>query len=1215
MKITKLTIHNLNSLYGTTEIDFENSPLGQTGLYAITGDTGAGKSTILDAVTLALYGKIPRNSDVNEIMSHGTGECMAQVHFLAQGELYMSAWFLTRARKKPDGNLQQSSMQLSKYDGESKEYKILNERKSRIPGLIADITGLDYDRFVRSVMLSQGEFDAFLKADDKTQSELLEKITGTEIYSELSKGAHERHKNEATKLREIQNLISTIEVLSSEEVEKLEQELRDAKKQSQEISELLDANQKDLNQLIQLHKLQSNVAGHRKEESRLRTELDNRKEDFVRLGNHELAMPIKPLLERWHENSNTLSKLRKERDTLHAQEEKIRTRYQEAGHKLQIAREKLTHAKNAQKDWQPKISEAKEIRSQVKNHEATLDGYRTEAKDFQREIQERKSAMVVLRNQRLDAQEALDTVTQWLTTHHAYADLPDMLPEISSDFERLKSQKQQKSRYSEQTKALRKRIQDKTKELDDLTKALNPVREKIQDCSDSFRAAAGTMLADSRQATLMQISEYRNTQSNNLDALRNLIHIHEQFLQNQKEQTEQKESFHQKTEQENTFTQHVRDSESEENRLNEMVAMRQAMFDQQRAIAHYAHDRATLAEGDPCPLCGSTEHPLKMGDEASELAEIARKDLQKAKEQLEKVQKTTQTYREKLTRATIEKENLQKAIIDKQRTLDEIQQQKSAFLNQLVLEISLSDHPTDWPNTLAELDASLRDFSGKREALSSLDRELSDLETEQARTNTVIQEITVSLNMMNGQLAETEQSITALETSLASSKQVSDQWINRFPVREGMTQAAEITTYWRSLSLDWQKKSRAQVDQTNNIQNLDAQISNMNDQQTTATTRFEAVKVKGVELRSTITHLQAQLSTLIGDRLPEEIEEEVRLAVDQAEKATEEAQILVNDLANEETRIAALRESNAAQLQNAEKAVQSASNQLDVAIDASPFSDAKAVEAVILPLAEVQRIQEEKTSLENKLNAVYTLLQRDGNDLKELQESRTDWETLDQASLEALIHEEEEKRNVIVQSIGTLSERLDADRKNKENKQERTLEYEAQEKETARWKALNDLIGSSRGDVFRTYAQSLTITRLSQLANAHLKTLSGRYRLQKIKGENLKIEIIDDHQAGNTRSVNTLSGGESFLVSLALALGLSDMASRNTNIESLFIDEGFGTLDENTLDSAISTLENLQVRGKSIGIISHVPALKERINTQIQVIKKSGGRSQVRIAT
>jgi len=246
---------------------------------------------------------------------------------------------------------------------------------------------------------------------------------------------------------------------------------------------------------------------------------------------------------------------------------------------------------------------------------------------------------------------------------------------------------------------------------------------------------------------------------------------------------------------------------------------------------------------------------------------------------------------------------------------------------------------------------------------------------------------------------------------------------------------------------------------------------------------------------------------------------------------------------------------------------------------------------------------------------VHTLLQRDGNDLKELQESRTDWETLDQASLEALIHEEEEKRNVIVQSIGTLSERLDADRKNKENKQERTLEYEAQEKETARWKALNDLIGSSRGDVFRTYAQSLTITRLSQLANAHLKTLSGRYRLQKIKGENLKIEIIDDHQAGNTRSVNTLSGGESFLVSLALALGLSDMASRNTNIESLFIDEGFGTLDENTLDSAISTLENLQVRGKSIGIISHVPALKERINTQIQVIKKSGGRSQVRIAT
>ncbi|RMF20679.1 MAG: ATP-binding cassette family protein, partial [Bacteroidetes bacterium] len=164
-----------------------------------------------------------------------------------------------------------------------------------------------------------------------------------------------------------------------------------------------------------------------------------------------------------------------------------------------------------------------------------------------------------------------------------------------------------------------------------------------------------------------------------------------------------------------------------------------------------------------------------------------------------------------------------------------------------------------------------------------------------------------------------------------------------------------------------------------------------------------------------------------------------------------------------------------------------------------------------------------------------------------------------------------------------------------------------------RWERLNDLIGSADGKKFRTYAQGLTLRKLVQLANRYLETLNGRYVIHKPEEDTLELSIIDTYQADNERSMNTLSGGESFLVSLALALGLSDMAGRKTRIRSLFIDEGFGTLDEASLDLAISTLENLQAQGKLIGIISHVKELKERIATQIRVLKRGSGFSVIEV--
>ncbi|GAB3669216.1 hypothetical protein GCM10027594_34190 [Hymenobacter agri] len=174
-------------------------------------------------------------------------------------------------------------------------------------------------------------------------------------------------------------------------------------------------------------------------------------------------------------------------------------------------------------------------------------------------------------------------------------------------------------------------------------------------------------------------------------------------------------------------------------------------------------------------------------------------------------------------------------------------------------------------------------------------------------------------------------------------------------------------------------------------------------------------------------------------------------------------------------------------------------------------------------------------------------------------------------------------------------------------------EMTLRQQEEQRWQDLSEQIGSARGDKFSQFAQGLTLSHLARLANLRLRQLTGRYTILKTPNRNLELQIIDHDQADTVRPMASLSGGESFLVSLALALGLSELAGHKARIESLFIDEGFGTLDPDALNTALDALERLQHSGKMIGIISHVSDLKERIGTQIRVRPAAGGNSTVHL--
>ncbi len=193
--------------------------------------------------------------------------------------------------------------------------------------------------------------------------------------------------------------------------------------------------------------------------------------------------------------------------------------------------------------------------------------------------------------------------------------------------------------------------------------------------------------------------------------------------------------------------------------------------------------------------------------------------------------------------------------------------------------------------------------------------------------------------------------------------------------------------------------------------------------------------------------------------------------------------------------------------------------------------------------------------------------------------------------------------------LGAIDQQLRQHAEQLQRHQNRLQEIRQQGRECERWERLRVLIGSSDGKKFRNFAQGLTFELMVAHANRQLSKMNDRYILVRDTAEPLELNVIDNYQAGEIRSTKNLSGGESFIVSLALSLGLSGMASRNVRVDSLFLDEGFGTLDEDALETALETLAGLQQEGKLIGIISHVPALKERIGARIQVEAGSGGRS------
>jgi exonuclease SbcC len=274
------------------------------------------------------------------------------------------------------------------------------------------------------------------------------------------------------------------------------------------------------------------------------------------------------------------------------------------------------------------------------------------------------------------------------------------------------------------------------------------------------------------------------------------------------------------------------------------------------------------------------------------------------------------------------------------------------------------------------------------------------------------------------------------------------------------------------------------------------------------------------------------------------------------------------------------------------------------ALQASPFASAEAYAAALLPEPERQGLQALSTRLHTALQTATALEQAARDKHAQLQAQALTALTLEDIS--ATLATLEAQRSTLSEQIGAQRALLTQDTQQRHNQQELLAQISAHSEDAEIWQRLDGLIGSAKGDKFRKFAQGLTLDHLMHLANRHLARLHGRYLLRRKASGELELDIVDAWQGDVARDTRTLSGGEGFLVSLALALALSDLVSNKTSIDSLFLDEGFGSLDGDTLEIALTALDSLNASGKMIGIISHVEALKERIPAQIRV-EKGGG--------
>lgn len=1201
MKILKVNIKNLNSLKDVHEIDFSVEPFKNVGLFAITGDTGAGKTTILDALTLALYGETPRKHE-KEVMTFGTKDCYSEVEFEVKEQVYRARW---SQRIKRTGTLEDAKFELA----ELPSGKVIGRRlKSFVLPKIVELTGLTYQQFLKSVLLAQGDFAAFLKADAKNRSELLEKITGTEIYSNISKAAFLRFREEEKALNDLKNRLGNINVLTEEEEIVLNEELKDVSNRVRDLNQQIKSVESDLKWLNDIAQLQATTEKLEIEVAVIEQKLTEFQPQLQRLEFHKKAVPFKKDIEQERLLQRKIVATESNIDALTTAIERLTA----------LSKDLVTKQKNAQNAFE-------ELNNQKTDKEALFEQVielDVKIAETQKPLSSKLKEVALLKNKISEGQQTLSaSIQQQQTLSASIQKINDWLEEnaidenIQHEIQNILLLENQYTQAQKELKNINGNIEKSTfakqkaeQQLEKLQNQNTEITKELEDLKEAF-------LNNLPQESKGDFQEDLDDIEQNIDDLRRKIETINHFIFDVKQlktiKTEQRAILENIENAEIVLANHQTDFEAATNDLKEVERLeqdKQKIHAQELLIKNYEKDRAKLQQGEKCPLCLSTEHPCHEHNYKPQVSETekawknAQKEFKLLNRKVAKLIANIENTEQSLKQLNQKNENISSGLRSLEAKIREYDKElvNDYFLNSNQNIEIIEGHRSIKSELLSNFESVFSELKSIKQQSDKLTLNLVKQQSNEAKfaeqLNSNVQslkELNAQQNTISAQIKETEENLIASISPYGFG--LTDDFSKKLTRRKN----------------NFERGQQKLIQQKNELKVLDNNIQNLQNNLNQLTQQADNEQIRVNELNQILNLLQTERKDLFENKNPRQERTAFRKAVNTKEIAL---QGILQKINTNEKDLIVQTQSKAAkeeELTTLKTDLKEVSATLQHAISSLNFENAKSLEQAILSNQEAEQIELEhqkfsKTSIQKKQSLADTK-QR----LSLLQaEERTDINTV---KLDEILAGLATQQKEDAEKIGGIKEKINHNDALKKQLEKHQDTIDTQQAAFEKWDELKQLIGSSDGKKFRVFAQSLTLRKLSSLANRHLKQLNDRYFISMNEKEVLELDIVDRYQGDNQRSMSTLSGGESFLVSLALALGLSDLAGRNAQIQSLFIDEGFGTLDARSLDMVIQTLENLQSAGKTIGVISHVDALKERIYTQIQVVKQGHGFSTITV--